>query len=118
LRKARRPREALVAARAGLSLLGQPKVQRFRPVEATAITFLTVLAEEIGSKLQRPGAFRRDLRDTLRILRGIQGQIQRFPQKARAEPAISKRLRRKWIPYLEARVLKSSRSTLRCRTKG
>ena len=96
--------EALNEARRGLHLLGDPRIRRRGAAEGTILVGLTTIAEELGPQLGQPGAGRQDLLDTLAILGRLDDAMNRFPDLTVREPASSKELRLKWIPYLEARL--------------
>src|SRR5688572_30592204 len=104
LRSAGHRYEALSAARAGLAHLGDPAVQRRRPVEATALIGLTIAVEELARELSAPGAATRDVADTLAVLRGMSAAVERFPDLAAREPESAREQRLLWIPYLEKRL--------------
>jgi hypothetical protein len=88
-----RKSEALVAAREGLMILGQPFVKRFNPAEGAALICLTMLVEELTPELSQPGVSLNDLRDSLRF-------IKHLPENSSAEIQNMKA----WVPYLEAKA--------------
>ena len=83
--------EALAEARRGLAVLAEPYVQRTNPAEASALASLTLMVEELAAQLGEPGASERDLSDSIRALKNIDGE-------PRPELCLS-------IPFLEQRLL-------------
>jgi hypothetical protein len=79
------------AARAGLSLLRKPFVNRMSPPEGAALASLTTIVEGLAHKAGTNGAEVVDLQDSLAFLK-------------RLPPSTSEDDLQAWIPYLEAQL--------------
>ncbi|QLQ26449.1 MAG: hypothetical protein HZT41_17875 [Dechloromonas sp.] len=89
---------ALAQAQGGLGILRKPYVLRRNPPEASAIVFLTILAEDISSPVGVTGATAIDLADSIAFLKQVAGDP--LPEVC------------SYIPFLEARLAASSTQTI------
>lgn len=83
--------EAMQAARAGLSLLRKPFVNRMSPPKGAALASLTTMVEGLAHKTSASGAEVVDLQDSLAFLKKL-------------PPSTSEGDLQAWIPYLEAQL--------------
>ena len=88
LREEGRNSEALVVAREALEILRRPGIIRTNPAEAAVLSCATILVEELAGQLKLPGAERKDISDTLAVIRAT-GYDSEFQS---------------WVPYLEHRL--------------
>jgi hypothetical protein len=82
--------DALAIAHVGLEILRGSYVRRTNPPEGAALASLTILAEEVASQLEKPGASAQDIADSLRFLRGIDASPR--PELCLYIPFLEKRL--------------------------
>ena len=85
--------EAMEAARAGLSNLRRPFVNRLSPPEGAVLASLTAIIERLAHKTGSAGAEPVDLQDSLLFLRAL------GPADVASDDDL-----RSWIPYLESKL--------------
>ena len=93
LRNKGQNREALAIANDGLKILSAPIVKRQNPAEGATLVGLTILVEELSSKLQQSGASMNDLKDTLQLIKQLPAESSADIQNVKT-----------WVPYLEAKT--------------
>ena len=89
--------EAMQTATLGLSKLRRPYVNRLSPPEGAALASLTTILERLAHQTHSSGAEDLDIRDSLTFLKAL----------GTNEPIENGDLRA-WVPYLEAKLSKSS----------
>ncbi len=112
LRAQGRLEDALTLALQGLSLRRLPPSPASSAADLTALLSLTVLAEEVGTAIGRPGANERDVIDSVNRLRSWNDAVGRFPDLGKGEPVSVRETRDAWLAYLEQR-LEARRRTIR-----